>query len=465
MEEQRALQIHNCLVQGVLGGSGIEGISIILASLVESTVVIEDRYFNMIVASVPRGNEIKTGIFPEWATPKEFLNLRDVQQLLEQVKRTKRSTPVPAYPHIGLQIPSLIAPIIIRNEILGYVSIYRRSNQEFSELDFMACEQAAIVVALEMLRERTATEVEERIKGDFFDDLFSNRFENEESIKKRGRHLGYNLMNTSRVLVLQPHNLLKIKEIHEYEDEYAILYKLTNRISDSLQIRSQERLIGTRSGAIVLLLPVSLERCNNKVQDLAGILQSSIKSKFPDLVISIGIGACCQRLEDYKHSYDTARKCIEFIEKQNHQGAVMFFEDSGVNRLIFSVENSELVFDFINKTLGPLVDYDKNNNMELLGTLAIFLGNQFSQQKTAEDCFVHISTLRYRLQRVEEILGIDLHSSEQTLNLYVAIKAYETLMQCTLTLGKVESRTRSGEDKKSGIASEKYSVSNYLRKV
>ncbi len=439
MEGQRALQIHNCLVQGVLGGSGIEGIATILASLVESTVVIEDRHFNMIVAAVPRGNDIKTGIFSEWATPKEFLNKPDVKQLLKSAKDNKRSVRVPAYPDIGLKIPSLIAPIIIRNEILGYVSIYRRTNQEFTDLDFMACEQAAIVVALEMLRQRTADEVEERIKGDFFDDLFSNRFENADSMIRRGRHLGYNLLNTSKVFVLKPHDLHKTREKYGYgADEFFITQQMTNRIREALHNSSQEILIGTKSDAIILLVQIPLENSKRQVQDLAKKIQYSIRTKFRDLAVSVGIGTCCQRIEDYKHSFETARKCIEFLEKQNRQGTILLFEDSGINRLIFSVEDSELVLDFIGKTLGPLLDYDRNNNTELVSTVAIYFENQFSQQKTAEDCFVHISTLRYRLQRAEEILEINLHSSEQAFNLHVAIKAYETLMQRSLIQGKLE---------------------------
>jgi DNA-binding PucR family transcriptional regulator len=94
--------------------------------------------------------------------------------------------------------------------------------------------------------------------------------------------------------------------------------------------------------------------------------------------------------------------------------------------------------DFINKALGPLIEYDRTNNTELVSTLAIYLENQFSQQKTAEKCFVHISTLRYRLQRIEEILDITLSSSGQAFNLYVAIIGHEALTGCSLKQGKVE---------------------------
>jgi hypothetical protein len=57
--------------------------------------------------------------------------------------------------------------------------------------------------------------------------------------------------------------------------------------------------------------------------------------------------------------------------------------------------------------LGPLEAYDRDHGSELVRTLAVFLACSGSWQKAADEMFVHVNSLRYRISRIGELTGRD----------------------------------------------------------
>lgn len=74
------------------------------------------------------------------------------------------------------------------------------------------------------------------------------------------------------------------------------------------------------------------------------------------------------------------------------------------------------------------MDYDEANEGVLLPTLRILLDNCFNWKKTAQQMYVHVNTLHYRIKKVEQLMQIDLSQMENRVNTFLAIKLYD-LMQ------------------------------------
>lgn len=66
--------------------------------------------------------------------------------------------------------------------------------------------------------------------------------------------------------------------------------------------------------------------------------------------------------------------------------------------------NSVLVDEFIVHTLQKLIDYDSKNNSSLLETLEAYLNSGMNKSLTASELYVHKNTVKYRLNKIEEIL-------------------------------------------------------------
>ncbi len=77
--------------------------------------------------------------------------------------------------------------------------------------------------------------------------------------------------------------------------------------------------------------------------------------------------------------------------------------------------------------LGDLLQYDRDRDSDLLGTLRTYLECGRNVKRVSEVMFTHYNTVIYRLQRIREIAGIDLDDADTMLNMHIAIKILEVL--------------------------------------
>ncbi len=71
--------------------------------------------------------------------------------------------------------------------------------------------------------------------------------------------------------------------------------------------------------------------------------------------------------------------------------------------------------------MDTLAAYDRDRGSQLLATLDIYLSSGRMLAATARDLFVHVNTLRQRLERIEELTGLRL-AEEDLLSLQLAVK-------------------------------------------
>ncbi len=78
---------------------------------------------------------------------------------------------------------------------------------------------------------------------------------------------------------------------------------------------------------------------------------------------------------------------------------------------------------FTMRVLGAVWDYDAKHDAGLYETLAAFLACSGSWSRTARQLHLHVNTVRYRIQRVEELTGRDLSSLEDRVDVFLALRS------------------------------------------
>jgi purine catabolism regulator len=81
----------------------------------------------------------------------------------------------------------------------------------------------------------------------------------------------------------------------------------------------------------------------------------------------------------------------------------------------------------VSRILGPLLEYDSDNNAELVHSLDQFLQANRSWQRAAGALFVHKQTLVYRMKRVEELTGRRLDDTGHVAELWFALQALKRI--------------------------------------
>ena len=144
-----------------------------------------------------------------------------------------------------------------------------------------------------------------------------------------------------------------------------------------------------------------------------------------------GITVARSRLaEDPVDLYRAGREAELAANVAEAEGRSMLaFEDTGAYRLLLPAmsEDPAELERFYQETLAPLAAYDEQYETELVGTVETYLENDGNVAQTAARLFTHRHTVRYRLERVKELTGHDIGSSEGREKLSLGLKAMRVL--------------------------------------
>ena len=147
----------------------------------------------------------------------------------------------------------------------------------------------------------------------------------------------------------------------------------------------------------------------------------------PELSFSIGIGRIAREPAQIAKSYLDARLALRVAGGNSQKGAVVALEELGVLPLLLQSEDQAGLVTFMESHLGPLLSYDLENQTSLVPTLEAYLANNGNLQRTASACHVHINSLKYRLQRIQDIASFDLHQGETRFNLQLALSIHSAI--------------------------------------
>ena len=108
---------------------------------------------------------------------------------------------------------------------------------------------------------------------------------------------------------------------------------------------------------------------------------------------------------------------------------MLAFEETGAYRLLLPAmsEDPAELQRFYAETVEPLVVYDEQYATDLVQTVEAFLDADGNVAGTAAKLFTHRHTIRYRLERVRELTGLDVASTDGREKLSLGLKAMRVL--------------------------------------
>ncbi len=240
-------------------------------------------------------------------------------------------------------------------------------------------------------------------------------FEYDKSFEDIALHLGYSHQSTYVAAVLQMDHMIENYSRQEF------LYTLTNCISGVL--RNECKFFGfDDSGYYIVMLPVEAQSSRMDILQLIQKLQNKLTKQHKELTVSAGIGNKYNKLKDFKKSVTEAKNAIRLLRACKRENAVRFYSDIGIYRLFFRMTDYDELLQLLRYHLGELMDYDRENGTDLVNTLDVYLKNSRSISISAEQLFVHRNTLKYRINKAQELLNINLEDANICFNLILAFK-------------------------------------------
>jgi sugar diacid utilization regulator len=138
--------------------------------------------------------------------------------------------------------------------------------------------------------------------------------------------------------------------------------------------------------------------------------------------VLVGVGPHCAQPAELPGIAARARWAVQVLRTADGRGTrVAHFEDLGVYGLLFDHHRAADLTTFAHRWLGPLLEYDRKHRSDLVETLRQLFRRR-SLADAAGELHIHISTLKYRVGRIEEILGISVETWDNVFHLELALR-------------------------------------------
>jgi sugar diacid utilization regulator len=275
------------------------------------------------------------------------------------------------------------------------------------------------LIASEMERTRAPERASEQAAVTFQRAALAGELPDRQDVLARGRELGIDLEGGATVVVVRAHPRKATED-----DWRGRMLSLALRGARSVAPGSIGSPSVAEPGEVVVLIPdpqgAAGPRCS------AAILRE-LESGLPGFAFALGRSRHASDPGELPRARDEALLAANVVVGDPER-TEMSYADSGTYQLLLPhVRDPAELRRFYDETVRPLVSYDEQYETDLLGTLSTFLECDANVNATAARLFTHRHTIRYRFERVRELTGLDVSSTDGREKLSLGLKAMRVL--------------------------------------
>jgi DNA-binding PucR family transcriptional regulator len=281
----------------------------------------------------------------------------------------------------------------------------------------------ATMIASEVERVRAPERLSESAAFEFLRAVLARDLSGREELVARAKELSLDLEDGASMIVARAHPLLAVDE--SWRGRVRVVAERGARAVVSRSIASLAEHEGVPSAEVLLLVPGGEDGVAARA---AEAVQREMEAGLAGCTFAIGRSRIAQDPAELPRAASEALLAAN-VAQGSDDGAVLAFDETGAYRLLLSTmsENPQELQRFYSETVEPLVAYDNQYETDLVGTLEAFLDADGNVAGTAQRLFTHRHTIYYRLERVRELSGHDVSSSDGREKLSLGLKAMRVL--------------------------------------
>lgn len=352
------------------------------------------------------------------------------QDLREAVRRARDHGPASVTgPFLEDELPGIVRrPIIDGRATVGVLVAWL--GEAAGPAHDAVLDELAIAAINELSRVGLRDETEARLRGDFLEELSSAPGLPRESVVRRARHLGTDVADGAVAIVgtLQdPHDAGRLIA------DPRLTRRFLQRAGSVIEMHWPGSFLDWSDGRVHLLLPsrggLDAAAVEAEAVSFAGRLLAATRETVPGVALTLALSRFTPQPERLGAALEEARLAHSIGERLGRIGEVVTFEETGVYKLLFRVlaDHPDELARFYEQTIAGLMQYDAARQTDLVATLATYLDNDGNLAATAGRLFTHRHTVRYRLDRIADLSGLDISRSDDREMLSLGLKAMRLL--------------------------------------
>ena len=279
------------------------------------------------------------------------------------------------------------------------------------------------LIASEVERVRAPERASQAAASAFAQRLFDREHAGREAIETGAEQVGLSLEHGATVLVVRAHSLAPAGD--GWRTRALEVAERGARAVVPGALAAGAELTATSGAEVVLILPGDDEPAARRAAE--SVLRE-LQAGLPGHSFSVGRSRVATDAGDLHRGAAEALLAANVAESDPER-PLLAFDETGAYRLLLPAmsEDPAELQRFYAETVEPLVAYDEQYETELVATLETFLDADGNVAGTAARLFTHRHTIRYRLERVRELSGLDVGSTDGREKLSLGLKAMRVL--------------------------------------
>lgn len=418
--QRRAQEVGRRLMELAIAGEPLAGTVRELAELAARPAALQGRDGRLLAYHAPTGR----GPTRDRLEPALAQEGPDLGRWLRATAASSPAEPPTAAYDLDRQWARVVAPVIGRDGLLGSLSLIVPRGEATPE-DALVASRGAAACSVVLAREQAATSARREVELHVLDEVLDGALRSETTLLRQARRLGHDLEAPHVALIARLDHSGPVRA-QGREDRWATLGEVVARAGTP---RAGRALWRVRHNSAEIVWPTAASGVAEAARAAALIRDdlAALVSAGSGAAVSLGLGTPRAGVQGIRRSHQEARQALALGRRLHGPGHLTRFDDLGVYRLIFAAEGLPELRNLHDETLGPLLEYDRLNNAELIRTLDALFAARGSPKEAAAILHLHRNTILYRLDRVREITGYDLDDAGLRLRLQLALHVHVAL--------------------------------------
>ncbi len=395
----RAEEVHRRLVQIVLDGGGLPEVAAELVELLGAEVVITTQDGRVLAD----GGDVAA------------LSAAYSSRAFDPSGRLRTEAAMPGLGGVEqLAGNRIVVPVVAGRVDHGRIVAFSRTGQ-LTARDVATLERAATVAALAVTKQLAVRAVENKYRGDFLRDLISGEVAPDLAVT-HSASLGWDIDRPAVVVVA---------ELDPHPDPMALdqLERFSAAWQTVVRPRDAHAPVAGFNREVVCLLGVPGRGTTDRlvrelVKEVSGDGGGGRRS------FSTGVSRVATGPAGIPAAYEQARTAVRVGRRMQGRGAFAHFDHLGVFRLLSLVEDHAELRTFATEHLRELAE-DTEEAADLRRTLEVLLETNLNVAETARTLHFHYNTLRYRIAKLERVLGPFTRDAHLRLSLQLALQVLQ----------------------------------------
>lgn len=416
--------LYQQVTKAILSGENIDAAVFNVSLAFHNPVILLDESFHLVSFENHEDNTIAIEEYLNLSGIETVFSNFDCQSLLEYYNENQFRLHRINISNGEGNINIMISPVKIDKNLKGFLGVIETIH-EVSKEEYTILENSTGVLAIYLLQKELQNENRRFAQESFLTNVLMNHNAVDEMIQQYCDVWNFDFTKKRICMFFemehfQSMTFYKRKEITESFERVVKQTTYDNRCLDYV--------IPFRDGFIVYHLyseentdKLIRENTEIAVERILGVL---LKMGIP---IRIGVSATGKSLHHISESF---RQVIEGIRLGRNifpKKNVYYYTDMMIYDLLGNAISFDNLLSLYSNTVAELDVFDRENNTEFLQTLEVFLEHNCNTSKAAQELHLHRNTMMYRMERIEDILQVDLKMPEVVLNLRLGIRAKKIL--------------------------------------